>query len=177
MKKKVNIKDTRFLTILAMLLAISVVLGIHSIRIGSGIKISFKFVSVFVTSALFGPLYGGVCGFLSDLLAYLFNPAGGAYMPQIGLVEALYGISFGLFFYNKSGVNLKNTIRLLICLVLNSTILSLGLMSYFLSKLMVMTYLNTLIMRVPSTIINTLIHFTLILVILKVLPKFKTYLN
>ena len=175
--KKNYTKDTRFLTILAMLLAIAVVLGIYSIRIGSGIKISFKFISVFVTSALFGPLYGGVCGFLSDFLAYLFNPAGGAYMPQIGLVEALYGISFGLFFYNRSGVNFKNIVRLLICLVLNSTLLSLGLMSYFLSKLMGMTFLNTLIMRVPSTILNTLIHFTLILVVLKILPKFKNIFN
>ncbi len=171
MKKQIN--NTRKLCTIAMLLAVAVVLGMFSLRIGAGIKISFKFTSVFLTSALFGPVYGGLCGILSDILAYFVNPGVGPYMPQIGLVEALYGISYGLFFFKSYSVNTKNIIKLIICLMLNTSLLSILAMAYFLKDLMGMTYINTVIFRIPSSALNMLMHFAGIIVILKFIPKFK----
>ena len=170
------LKNTKKLCTLAMLLAVAVVLGALSFRIGSGIKISFKFIPVFLSSVIFGPVCGGICGFLSDFLAYLFNPAGGAYLPQIGLVEALYGVSFGIFFYKASELNKKSIVKIIVCLFINTVLFSLLLMSFFLKDLMGMTFFNTLIMRIPSTVVNLLLHIGGICVMLKAMPRIKKLL-
>lgn len=171
-----NFKNTKKLCMLAMLLAVAVVLGAFSFRIGSGIKITFKFIPIFLSSVIFGPICGGILGFLSDLLAYLFNPAGGAYLPHIGFVEALYGISFGIFFYRASEFNKRNLVKLIICLFINTVFFSLLLMSFFLKDLMGMTFLNTLVMRIPSTVVNILLHFGGISVMLNSMPRIKKML-
>ena len=53
----------------SMLIAVSVVLGAYlTVRIGGGIKITFKFVTVFMSAYLFGPIVGGLVGLLSDII-------------------------------------------------------------------------------------------------------------
>ena len=150
--------STKKICTLAMLIAVSVILGMLSIRFGPAIKISFKFIGVFLCSMLFGPVAGGLCGGISDFLAYFVNPGSGAMMWQITIVEVLYGISFGLFFSNSQGLNSKNFIKLLICLLINTTLLSLIAMSYILKDLMGITFYQTLIIRIPSAIFNFFIQ-------------------
>ena len=120
--------NTKRLCTMAMLIAIAFILGSAAIRIGATIKISFKFLPTFVSAVFFGPLWGGMCGLLSDALAYLINPGSGPYLLQIGLVEFLYGLSYGLFFYKANELNKKNIIKVFICIILNTLILSLGVM-------------------------------------------------
>ena len=42
------------------MLTVAFVLGLYSVRIGLGIKMSFKFLPVFLCAALYGPLGGGI---------------------------------------------------------------------------------------------------------------------
>ena len=165
--------DNRKICAIAMLIAIAFVLGVLSIRIGAGIKISLKFMPVFICSSIFGPIWGGLCGALSDLLSYLLNPGSGPLMPQITFVEFLYGVSFGLFFYSAESISIKNILNTVICVILNSTVLSLGVMSYILMDLVGLSYIQTIAMRVLPSVINMFIQFIGILLMLKYIPLLK----
>ena len=163
--------DNRKTCAIAMLVATAFVLGVLSIRIGAGIKISFKFLPVFICSAFYGPIYGGLCGALSDFLSYFLNPGSGPLMPQITFVEFLYGLSFGLFFYKAEHITKINILKTVICVMLNTFLLSLGVMSYILMDLVGLSYTQTLVMRIVPGIINMLIQFISIILILKYIPS------
>ncbi len=167
--------NTHKICILAMLIAIAFVLGALSIRIGAGIKISFKFIPIFVSSCLFGPVCGGLCGALSDLLSYVLNPGSGPFMPQITFVEFLYGFMFGLFFYKSESINKKNILKTAACILLNTLVLSLGVMSFILMELVGLSYTQTLIMRLLSSSITMIVQFFGILALLKYMPFFKRF--
>ena len=166
-KTQVKFTTKRICT-MGILLGLSVILGGFSIRVGLGIKISLKFIPVFISAILFGPLYGAICGGLSDLLSFWFFPTGGDYLPLISVIEALYGLMFGLFFYNKSQkININSVFRIIACLLINTVVFGLFSMSFILMSLLKMSYVATMIMRIPSLVINFVLHFTVILFILK----------
>ncbi|MDO5478961.1 MAG: folate family ECF transporter S component, partial [Clostridia bacterium] len=99
--KKIN---TKKLCAIAMLLAITVVLSYVSgyLRIGTGIKLSISFISVYMAAALYGPLAGAFVGATADVISCIVNPVG-ALIWQLTLTELCYGFAFGLFFGRKKG--------------------------------------------------------------------------
>lgn len=165
--------NTKRICTMAMLIAIAFVLGSAAIRIGATIKISFKFLPTFVSAVFFGPLWGGMCGLLSDALAYLINPGSGPYLIQIGLVEFLYGLSYGIFFYKSNDLNKKNIIKVFVCILINTLILSLGVMSIILMDLTNTTFCQVLITRIPSSALNTILQISGISILLKYMPSLK----
>lgn len=89
------------LCVLAMLTALTAILAIYgTIRVGNYIKIPTKFVSVFITAVIFGPLWGGVVAALGDVLNSFLMPVG-PWLIQITAMEFVYGFVFGLFFFTK----------------------------------------------------------------------------
>ena len=95
-KKKIT---TREICLFAVFTAITAILGIYAtFRIGNQIKIPTKFISVFFTGVIFGPLAGGIVGAIADILNSVLMPVG-APLPQITAVEFLNGVVFGLCFY------------------------------------------------------------------------------
>jgi len=155
-RPSVKLKGVKDICVLAILIAITVLLSVYgTIRIGAGIKISFKFISVFITAALFGPLWGGIVGALSDVVAFVINPVGGIFMPQITLLEFLYGFTYGLFFFNmNTWQGFKTMVKVVVCVIFHILILNMGLTTYFLTPLMKMSFKNLLIMRSVSAVIN-----------------------
>ncbi len=92
---KLSVKD---ICTLGLLLAITVLLAVFgTFRIGDAIKIPTKFISVFVAAAVYGPIWGGICGAAGDLLNAVLAPVG-PLLPQITLIEFLCGFTYGLFF-------------------------------------------------------------------------------
>ncbi len=159
-KKTLGIKrlSSRELCTLAMLLSISVIMGMFfTLRIGEGIKIPTKFLPIALSGMLFGPLWGGITGATADLLAYLVNPVG-MLMPQITLVEFLYGFTYGLFLKNVTrsvGGFLKGGVTVLFQIV----ILHFFLTSYFLIPVMGnLAYADILIMRSIPALINLILQ-------------------
>lgn len=163
---------TKKLCICAMLIAIAFVLGSFSLRVGVGIKISFKFIPVVICAVFFGPVYAGLCGAISDILAYFVNSAGG-YLWQYTLIEFLYGFSYGLFFKNADKLNKKTIIMTIICVLLNTIVLTNFADAYVLKDLMGRGYVETMLYRMPSTVINMCFRFIGIFVILKFIPSLK----
>ena len=113
-KKKITTKE---LCLFAVFTAITAILGIYAtFRIGNQIKIPTKFISVFFTGVIFGPVAGGVVGAIADVLNSVLFPVGPP-LPQITAVEFLCGVVFGLCFY-KAKDNKMYYVRAAICGVL-----------------------------------------------------------
>ena len=99
---------------LGILIAITVLLAIYmTFRVGNQIKIPMKFITVFVTGALFGPLSAGIVAAISDVLNAFLVPVGPVLL-QITLIEFIGGVIFGLFFF-KAKNNKFYYLRALLC--------------------------------------------------------------
>ena len=99
------------LLVTALALALGVVLGgllsIPAMPLGSyTLKIGLGVLPVIVTAVLYGPLYGGTVGALTDLLQALIFPKG-AYMPWFTVIGALFGVIPGMFFVKGQKPTLK----------------------------------------------------------------------
>ena len=99
------------LLVTALALALGVVLGgllsIPAMPLGSyTLKIGLGVLPVIVTAVLYGPLYGGTVGALTDLLQALIFPKG-AYMPWFTVIGALFGVIPGMFFIKGQKPTLK----------------------------------------------------------------------
>ena len=85
MKKANTGYAVRSLTLAAMLIAMSVVIGIFCksvLNFGGGLfRITFENFPIIISGILFGPIVGGAVGLGSDLISYLLS--GQAYPPNI----------------------------------------------------------------------------------------------
>ena len=174
-----KISTAKDICTLAILIAITVLLAIYgTLRIGSGIKISLKFISVFVTAALFGPLWGGTVGALSDIIAFIVNPVGGMFLPQITMVEFLYGFTYGLFFFNMgSWQGFKTMLKVVLCVIFQISLLNLGLTTYFLMPVMKMSFDSLLVMRSVSALISMAIQLVALTFMSKYISSFRKTLK
>lgn len=178
-KPTLKIGSAKELCSLAILIAIAVVLAIYgTIRIGSGIKISFKFIPVFIASAVFGPMWGGMIGALADIVAFMVSPVGGAFLPQITMVEFLYGFTYGLFFFNMSKWDgYRSLINIVVCVILQITVLNLWLTTKLLMPIMNMNFNALLTMRAVPGLINMAIQLIVISVMSKYISTFRKTLR
>lgn len=56
------------------------------------IRLSFGTIPIYVAGILFGPSVGGLVGGVADLVGYLFNSFGAAFIPQLFLASVLRGV-------------------------------------------------------------------------------------
>ncbi len=109
---KLSVKD---LCVLGLLVAITTVLAVFcTFRVGEVVKIPLKFISIFVTAVLYGPVYGGLVAAMGDLLNCILAPSG-AILPQITAIEFLCGFVFGLFFYSNQITKNGYVVRTILC--------------------------------------------------------------
>ncbi|MFA7636594.1 MAG: folate family ECF transporter S component [Monoglobales bacterium] len=103
MSKKIT---TKKICAIAMLIALTAVLGFISgkLRIGTFAKFSFNFIAVYFSAILYGPLVAGIVGFAGDFVSAIGT---GPYLWWIGAIEFIYGVIFGLLFYKKDERNEK----------------------------------------------------------------------
>ncbi len=104
----------RKIATLGILIAITVLLAIYmTFRVGNQIKIPMKFITIFVTGVLYGPLSAGIVAAIADLLNAFLVPVGPPLL-QITLIEFIGGVVFGLFFY-KAKNNKFYYLRAFLC--------------------------------------------------------------
>lgn len=148
----------RRLTVSAMLLAISVIFGFFKIPLSQVSEIRLQFLPVAVEGMLFGPLYGGILGGLSDILCYIVRPTG-AFFPGFTLSAILQGVIYGLILKKDQSLG-----RILIAQGLDTVIVSLILNSLWL----VIMYGNGFIALFTARIIKVLIMFPINVALLAV---------
>ena len=153
------------LCILAMLTALTVVLAVYgTFRIGNVIKIPTKFITVFISAALYGPIWGGVVAAIGDLLNSFLMPVG-PWLPQITVVEFLCGFMFGLFFYKRAARYLLRTVLCALAL----TALDIVLMSLLLTQV---GYFPSFAAAVSIRALASAVKFALYIVVCLLLKKY-----
>ncbi len=148
---------TRKICLLGVFAAITAILGIFAtFRIGNQIKIPLKFITVFITGALFGPLSGGLVASIADILNAVLVPVG-PIMPQITAVEFLYGVIYGAFFY-KAKDNPAYYLRAVLCCLLQA-IISITLMSMILTDVgYFSSFAAAVVIRMPAALVTLALH-------------------
>ena len=167
---KITLKKLCFLSLMT---AITAILSIYcTFRIGNAIKIPFKFVSVFLTAAMYGPFWGGTIAVLGDILNVFFAPSG-PWIPMITAIEFLNGAVFGIFFYKRYHEAKNYFFRTLICclilllfdMILTSAVLTY--VGYF------PTFAAAFSLRLPAGIIKIFIQGIFIIISKEYLKRFK----
>lgn len=162
--------DARKICLLGMLTALTAVMGMYcTVRVGAGIKISFKFISVFLTSSLFGPIWGGIVCVISDIISYAVNPVA-AFMPTITFAEFLYGFTDGIFYYNAKADGKNMIWRIILCVTLEILFINIMLTSYFLIPVMGLDYLSMIMLRLPAAGVNYIIRISVLILMSKYFP-------
>ena len=137
------------LTISAMLLALSVILGFFKIPLSQFSEIRLQFLPVAAEGIIFGPLYGGILGGLSDILCYLVRPTG-AFFPGFTISAIVQGMIYGIILHKNRSLKF-----ILLALALDTTIVSLILNPVWL----MMLYGNSFVVVFSARILKVIIMF------------------
>ena len=94
--KKTASMTTKTLTYCALLAALSVAMArLFGLMPNEYSRFSIESIPTFLAGVLFGPVAGGLVGFVSDFVGCLFSGYG--YNPMFCLPPILYGVCGGLF--------------------------------------------------------------------------------
>lgn len=160
-------KKTKVIVFMSMLIALNVLLT-HVVPLiqTDFVRISFGFIPLSLSSMLFGPVLGGICGVLSDLLGMIIAPKG-AYFPGFTLSAFLTGAIYGAFLYRKP----KNMVRISLAVLCVSIFVNLGLNTYWLTILQGKGYLVMLPERAIQNGIMSAIQIVLIPLVWRTVGK------
>ncbi len=119
MSEKRNLKK---LVYLAFLVALNIVLvRLLSLQLTPVFRLDFGFVPISLAGAMFGPVWGGIAGGLSDIAGMLFNSKGMAFFFGWTLNAILHGVFYGLFLYKKE----KTLLRISLCVLIKGIVIDL----------------------------------------------------
>ena len=167
--------STKKLCLLAIFTAITVILGVYAtFRIGNQIKIPTKFISVFITGTIFGPLASGCVAAIADVLNSVLMPVGPP-LPQITAVEFICGVIYGLCFYkvkNNKAYYIRASVCALLQFIIGMTVMSkiLADVGYFAS------FQSACAIRVIPAVISFVIQIAVMCVLKKFVFKIKDYI-
>ena len=167
---------TRKICLLGVFAAITAILGIFAtFRIGNQIKVPLKFISVFMTGAMFGPVSGGVVAAVADILNATLVPVG-PIMPQITAVEFVYGFIYGAFFINAKE-NKAYFIRAVLCCLLQF-IISITLMSFLLTQVGYFSSFGAAVaIRMPAALVTLALHLLVTCTGRKIIFRLKHFIS
>ncbi len=162
-----KLRETKTLTVAAMLTAIGIVLGFFKIPITQLIEIRFGTFPICFAGMLFGPGVGGVVGALVDIGGYLVKPTG-PYFPGFTVSSAISGIIYGVILYNKK----LSMVRVTVAQVIHVIVVGIILNSYWLNLLYFQNgYLATILARLPKELIMLPINIIITYGIFKAFEK------
>ncbi len=95
-----TIKKPKTMVICAMMIALNVILGYIGYDFTAYLRVGFGFVTLPVTTMLFGPLVGCVTGILQDIVSFALKPTGG-YLFTLTINVGISGMIYGAMLYKK----------------------------------------------------------------------------
>lgn len=166
-----ELKKTKTLTILGLLLAIALILNTQSINIGGNIIIKFSFLCNAVAGFLFGPFASGALSGLTDIFTNLLFGKNGSYNPLFTFSAILAGLIYGLFLYKNVYDDKKLILRIILSKLLVVIIVNLILNTLFISFINGKAFIVLIAKRVFKEIILVPIQCILSYLVLKTLNK------
>ncbi len=158
-------KMIKLLTKMAMMIALSVVIGIFCksvLNFGNGLfRITFENLPIILTGVVLGPLAGGVVGLSSDIISYLLSPQVYPLNVIVTIGATVIGILSGLI--AKYVIKRKCKMQIIISssvahLVGSMIIKSIGLYNY---------YGILVLWRIPLYLVIAIIEIILLCLLLK----------
>lgn len=93
-----ELKSLRSITLAAIFLALSLVVGMIRIPLGENLHVFLTFFVKMLGGAIYGPILALINGFAGDLIGYVLNPAG-PYFPGYTLSTMAGAFLYALFLY------------------------------------------------------------------------------
>lgn len=164
-----KLRDTKTLTLAAMLTAIGIILGFFKLPINQFIEIRFGSLPVAMAGMLLGPIPAAVVGALVDIGGFIVKPTG-PFFPGFTISGIVTGLIFGFALYNKK----PSVLRVFVAQVIYTIVVGLGMNTYWLSLLYLKNgYIAALIMRLPKELIMIPVYTILYVIVLKSCERFK----
>ncbi len=157
-----EIKSVRCITLIAMLGAISIVLGYFTFMPVEIIKITFNFLPNEFVFYLFGPVVGAVYGAALDILTFIIRPAG-PFFYGFTVSAVLTGIIYGFILYQRP-LSLK---RIIAANLIHMVLITILLNTYWLTELFGYQYTAILPLRTLKAVILLPIETALLFTLLK----------
>ena len=147
-----EIRKTKSLVTMAVLLALAVVLGFVSVQVTDSLRVGFSFLPNALSGQLFGPVGGMLVGGLADILKYIVKPTG-PFFPGFTISGILGGLIYGLVLFRKP----FTLPRVILCHVLIAVFINMLLNTYWLTLL----YGNSFLVIWPARIVSNLITLSI----------------
>jgi len=164
-----ELKNTKTLVMLGLLIAAYVVLSAFNIYILPTARVTFSFVPLALAGAMFGPMCGAFVGTIGDVLSYITSQsAAGAYNFGFTINAFVIGFVYGMFLY-KSDFSL---IRIIIAKLIIAIIVEMLLTPVWLSVLYGKAFVALIIERIFKTVIFIPIEIFVVGFIVKKLYKY-----
>lgn len=167
-----ELKSVRNLVLASLLITINLLLDLFTIQLLPTIHISFEFLASATIGMFFGPVVGGMCGGLSDIINYILYPKG-TYFPGFTISAIVSGLIYGAMLYKKE-ITLK---RCLVTVTLIISIVGIVLNTYWLSILYKNAFLALFVPRVVKNLIMIPINTGLMYIVLKKLKEISVKFN
>ncbi len=160
------LKNTNALTAIAVLGALSIILGYFSIQAGNFLKISFAFLPQEAAAFLFGPVAAPIMGVVMDIVNYLIRPTG-PFFPGFTLSAAMTGLIVGIGLFRRP-LSVKRTA---VTLFVNMVIVNILLNTLWLAILYGQAYQVILPLRIVKELIMWPIQTALLFAMLKAVDR------
>ncbi len=158
--------STKMLAVMSILVALEVIIArFGTIRPTESIKISLDFIPIVAAAILYGPVPAVIISILADVLGAFLFPVG-PYFPGFTLTAAMTGLLYGLLLHKSQRMP-----RVVIAVLLQQVVLSLGLNTLWLHILYGLPYLPTLTARLVQAAIVTTVQLVMIPLIAKTVKE------
>lgn len=118
-----ELKNLKSISICALFMALSIILGSLSFQITPTIKVGLAFICNSMIGLMFGPITGAVFGGVSDILKYIVAPTG-VFFPGFTISAILGGFIYGIGMYKKPVSILRCAITKLVVIVIVNIVLN-----------------------------------------------------
>ncbi len=157
-----ELKSIRCITIIAMLGAVSIVLGSLVFMVGDFLKVGFNFLPNEFVYYLFGPVVGVVYGAALDILTFIVRPTG-PFFFGFTLSAIITGLIYGAILY-KRPLSMK---RILLANLVQLVVIHLLLNTYWLTMLYGYNYIAILPIRALKALIMLPVETIMLYMVIK----------
>jgi ECF transporter S component (folate family) len=145
-----------------MLIALEIILSRFLSINTESIRIGFGFVPMALCGMLFGPIWAAAAYAVADILGAVLFSYG--FFPGITLSAFLTGLVFGVFLH---GEGVRFFPHIIVAVLINCVVISLGLTSYWLALAQGVPYFARVITRLPQCGAMIVIQFIVIPILVK----------
>ena len=157
-----ELKSIRCITIIAMLGAVSIVLGSLVFMVGDFLKVGFNFLPNEFVYYLFGPVVGVVYGTALDILTFIVRPTG-PFFFGFTLSAIITGLIYGVILY-KRPLSMR---RILLANLVQLVVINLLLNTYWLTILYGYNFIAILPVRALKALIMLPVETIMLYMVIK----------